>query len=625
MKKGRISILFFVLLFSVLTFSESPYLNTPTAKDYPDADAIVLKEKTTYLLENDGRIIEKVFRVEKVLTYEGLDHIGDPLISFDKSNQTLEIKRLRTYTKEGKIIDAKSNSFNEMTPFALEKSPDYTNIRQMVLTKVGMDIDAVVETEYEIKDTKPVKRNLEKVIIVREDIPVLEKEFEIVIPSSKELKIKVFNSSEKISTKEEEGKKIYAVTFRNLPRLYSSECHNGEEYLAPLLIFSTATSWGEHSRVLMEKILKSQQEKPQALKDKVSELTEKSVSLYEKVREIHDYVVSKYRTIAWSMSYFDYSPRDVTRIFATRYGNILDKAVLLCSMLETLGLKPQYYLFSEKPLPENFQEVPSLSLFDTVLLSVEIDGRTLFLNPCISLNEFSSGNVSGKTVLKLNGSENPLSVIPSEQGRNKISFKSFLEPLQNFKMKGMSSISISGNYVNYESFLKNGIETELTSFIQSIILGADEVKITVVEFTQDKIEATGTFTLDLKKESESKKVFADFSTSIPEISLLRSFKGKSKRELPKLLPFSGQEFYEISFSIPEEMKNFNLPEGIESKKDGVTIYQKAKSDGNKITISFGCDLTKNVIIPEVYEETAKAYNNFLSDSSRTIIFEEKKK
>lgn len=624
MKKGRNAILLLVLIFSVLTFSQSPYLNTPTAKDYPDSDAIVLKEKIIYELENDGRISQKVFRVEKVLTYQGLDHIGDPLVSFDKTNQTLEIKRLRTYTKEGKIIDAKSNSFNEMTPFELEKSPDYTNIRQMVLTKVGMDIDSVVETEYEIKDIKPFKRNFEKVVLMMEDIPILEKEIEIRVPSKKELKIKLFNGSEKVLVNEEGNIKVYSVVLKNIPRLYHSELQNGEEYLTPFLAFSTSANWAEHSGFLIGEIEKSLKDKPKSLIDKVSEITGKDISLYEKVKSVHDFVVSKYRSVGWDLDDFDYTPRTLSRIYETKYGNSLDKAVLLGGMLETLGLKPEYYLFSQKPLPDNIGEVPSLSFFNTVVLSVSIDGRTLFLNPCLSLDEFSARNVSEKRVLRLKENETSLSVIPFQQGKNRISFKCVLEPSENFKMKGSCSISINGSYVNYEKTLKNGIEAEITSFIQSIIPNTNEVKTAVVEFTQGKIEATGTFTVDLKKDAEPKKVFANFITLIPEISLMKSFEGKSKRELPKLLPFNGEEYFEISLSIPDELNSFNIPQNVSSKGE-VIIYQKATLDGNKITIVFGCDVSKNVIIPKEYEEAARVCSLISSDSCRTVIFEKKKK
>ena len=45
------------------------YANTPTAKDYPKADVLVLSETRSFTLAPDGRVTEKVRRVEKILTY----------------------------------------------------------------------------------------------------------------------------------------------------------------------------------------------------------------------------------------------------------------------------------------------------------------------------------------------------------------------------------------------------------------------------------------------------------------------------------------------------------------------------------------------------------------------------
>lgn len=624
MKRLKIAVALLVLVFSVAIFSQSPYLNTPTAKDYPDSDAIVLKEKIVFEIESDGKINQKVFRVEKVLTYQGLDHIGDPLVAFNKANQTLEIKRLRTYTKEGKVVDAKQNSFTEMTPFELEKFPDYTNIRQMVLTKVGMDIDSVVETEYEIKDLNPHKRNLEKTLLISEDLPVLEKEIEIKTPSSKELKIKIFNSNQNIVKKEEGAAKVYNVVFKNLPRLYHSEIGNGEEYLTPFLVFTTALDWAEQSKYLNDTILTGLKEKPQAMKEKVEKLTEKSVSLYEKVKTISDYVVSKYRTTEWNLADFNYSPRKLSRIFDTRYGNEIDKALLLGGMIETLGLKPEYYLYSDKIVPEIDGDIPALSIFDKVVLSVNVDGRTLFISPTASLEEFSARNIWGRKVLKIGENQNSLTVIPSPNVKNQIVFKAVLEPLENLKMRGTSTVLLSGKYVNYESALKNGLETEISSLISSAIKNAEEIKVSAVEFTNDKIEAKADFVLDLKKDTETKKVFANLITSIPEISLLKEFEGKRKREIPKLLSFNGDELYEITFSLPENAKIYNLTKNVSNSGD-IRIYQNTSANEDKVTISFGCSIGKNQINQKDFEEAAKSVSNLLSDSCRVVYLEEKKK
>src|SRR5574340_952722 len=108
----RCACLAFLLLAPVLAGAAGlppQYANTPTAKDYPKADVLVLSESRTFTLAPDGRVTEKVRKVEKMLTYQGMDEAGDPHVAFNKENQELVISLCRTYTPEGRVADAKPN------------------------------------------------------------------------------------------------------------------------------------------------------------------------------------------------------------------------------------------------------------------------------------------------------------------------------------------------------------------------------------------------------------------------------------------------------------------------------------------------------------------------------------
>lgn len=623
MKREKTFFVILILFVSLLTFSQSLYVNTPSAKDYPDSDALVLKEKIVFELESDGKISKKIERVEKVLTYQGLEHIGDPLVAFNKATQSLEIKKLRTYTKEGKVIDAKSNSFNEMTPFELEKSPDYTDIRQMVITKVGMDIDSVVETEYVIKDTKAWRRFFEEAILLCEDIPVLEKEIVVIVPATETLKISLFNSDEKISYKEESGKKIYSIKFKNLPQIKHSEFIDKEEYLTPYLLFSNASSWSQCTKSLNELISKSLDADATQLKEKVSKLTEKEISTIEKIKTVHNFVVEKYRNVEWSLKDFDYKPRTLFRIFETRYGNKMDKAVLLGGMFKSLGINPEFYLFSDNPLIEHFAEIPSLSIFDRVILSVDVEDRKLFFDPTNTLTEFSFKDVIGKKLLKIDENEDQLQLFKDYDQLSEIKFKCSLEPLENLKLNGLCDILLTNHYVNYEKIIANGFDEEVTSFLNEILPNAENVKVSMVELKNEKIAAKATFSVDLKKDCDKKKIFASITTSIPEISLLKKFEGSSKRSLPKMIPNIGKESYEISFVLPDDVKKYNLFNNIVYNGE-VKAYQKVESDKNKITLSYGVNVEKDLISPAEFSKVNKAASLLFSESFRTIYLEEKK-
>ena len=67
--KGMAGLVLAVAALPVLAAGLPPqYARTPTAKDYPHADVLVLSESRDFTLLPDGRQVEKVRRVEKILT-----------------------------------------------------------------------------------------------------------------------------------------------------------------------------------------------------------------------------------------------------------------------------------------------------------------------------------------------------------------------------------------------------------------------------------------------------------------------------------------------------------------------------------------------------------------------------
>lgn len=610
------------LLFAFSVFCQNPYLNTPTSKEYPNADVLVLKEKLSFVLKANNELTKKVEKVEKVLTYQAFDLIGDPHISYDKENQNLEFKKLRTYQIEGKVVDAKQNSFNEMTPFELERCPDYTNIRQVVATKVGLDINSVVETEYEIKDLKPFKRFLDESLLISNPFPTLEKEIEIVVPSNVDLHYLLLNSDEKFSIRQDGNNKIYSLTFKNLQPIYYSECSQGEQYLTPFLIFTTAPDWAHQATILNALIKKSLSSQSKTIEEKVKEITSNIPSLKDKARAIDDFVVTKFTTANWDLSDFDFTPRAVNRIYETGYGNCIDKALLLSKMLDFLGLKSTIYLCTQKPI-EATNLPPSLSIFDSAIVSTNVDGETFLFNPLMGLDEFAQKYFADKVALKIDDGTSSLMKFPQLSKANLLTCTIALTPQEEISaLKGVAAVSLSGSYANYEGFLKGGADAKANSLLKSILPQVKDVKVKIGKLESENIDYTAEFSIDVKDPAEKKKIDGILLTSLPDISLINEndLYSKEEREMPKILQSTGKEIYQITFEDPQGYKIFNDIKEI-NFNGGLSLSQKFLLDGKKKTITLEVKALKNMISQGEYKELRKATSLLLSEGYRNIYLE----
>lgn len=602
------------LFFAISTFSQNPYLGIKIPEQfYNDSDAVVLKEKLSFELLEDGRVIKKVNRVERVLTYQGMDIIGDPVISFDKEKEELIIEKLRTYQKEGKIVDAKKNSFNEMTPFALEKAPDYTNIRQMVCTKVGLDIDSVVEMEYRIEEKEKRSDFFEGVLFLRENLPVIEKDVEFIVPSNMNLKVTLKNSDQFFETVNEGNKKILRAKFKNLKPIYE-HLSKSELFMTPFLIYTTNGDIAYLNKKLNSYFKESLSDRSEELEQKVKALIEGEKDDIQKVKKVFEFVESKYRTINWPLVDFSYKPRKLSRIFDTRYGHALDKAILLYAMLETIGLKPEIHLYSEGI----YEVLPILPLFDRVLVYVVVDGKKFYFDPTTPLEEFSTRNLKGKTLFRISEDGGGFYKVEDFSTKSSLTIKTYLEE-KDEEFYGNATVKIYGAYFNHESFLKGGVDKEIEKILSNFVPMAEDFKTEILEYKEDGIYSNATFKINPKKESEKRKIFKCLLTSIPQISLLNSFKEKSDEV--KILDFIGEEEFEIEIKLKEREKLFALPLELKLENDDALIFQNIKMENEILKMTIKSLFKKSTLEPKSFNKIYEAVSKLKGEAFRVIYFE----
>ncbi len=147
----------------------------PDEENIPDEEALVLFDGT-YITYEDSMASVRRQRIIKIYTEYAIDEVGDPRLAYDGSRQDLEIHASRTYLPDGSTMDTPENGYNEVTPFGLDRSMEHLDIREMVVSHVGIVRGASVLLDWTVRDTAPAGLPFNRVFMLQDEFPTLEKE-----------------------------------------------------------------------------------------------------------------------------------------------------------------------------------------------------------------------------------------------------------------------------------------------------------------------------------------------------------------------------------------------------------------------------------------------------------------
>ena len=595
------------------------YAGTPLQRDYPDADVLVLSELKSFKLLPDGRVEQRVRLVEKVLNYEGFDAAGDPKITFDSKRQELVISKCRTYSEDGRIVDTKANGFNEMTPFALEKAPDYTDIRQMVVTHLGIDVNSVIETEYTIKDKIAWRRFLEGVEHLRGGDPAILREVEVSIPKGTTLKYSVLNGEGEPAIRDEGASVVYRWTWKNQPLERLADTSPLEQALAPALVFSTCPNWAGQIASLAPVVEKAVTSTSPAMEAKVTEILKGASGDFERVQRVHNYVVSAFRGIEWPLADFDYSPRPASVTFDSGYGSSLDKGVLLLALLRKAGFNVTLGVLGQKQ--ERGSDVPCISRLDISVVRVEMGQNFLMLDPLSKLSEKSRRDFVGLEVLPLSSSFSGTHQLSPYDAKDLCSVSADIKVSEDLSWEGQASFLLEGWYSPY--FKLQGSEESQKEFVgkllSSVVEGAETSSWSIVKMSPESVSFKVNFKVKAPKASPGPKVS---KIGLPEVSALNVLTGlyRSQRDIPLLFPCPGKETMDIKVTIPEKAKPKLMPKDFAIDGAAGRAKQNSEFKEGVFSLSSDIDLKGGILATKDYQALRDLYGVVTSAPSRSFSF-----
>lgn len=336
--------------------------------EYRDCEAIVLCDSMFLTLHPSGLTTTRRHRAVLLITDNSMRRYGDPRIMFDSERQEIQVNRARVFMRDGNVVETKENGFNLVTPFSLDRTPDYQDWQEMVVTHVGIENFCVAELEYQLMEKEMMLPWLSGVEFFGGPDPVLHQSLSVKVPPGIILKHASFNGA---GPPEKSAGGALTWSMKDLEGKYTG--HGGVwrgDYL-PTVVFSTAESWDEICEYL-DTSLSAAAHQSDSLERAVSELGEQACTVEDELLEIHDCAYQCVRGIEQPFHPFYAGDRSANEIYTSAYAHDLDRAVITLALLRKNGYGAvPVFLSAGRNWPE---DVPAPEIIDRILLEIEYQG-----------------------------------------------------------------------------------------------------------------------------------------------------------------------------------------------------------------------------------------------------------
>jgi len=311
-----------------------------TIPHYPaETNAVVLLDDTTYIVSPDGRAVEHVRHVVKILRPQGRDEAVVE-VGFDKDTKILAM-HVWSIGADGHVYAMKDN---EMSDEGYDGGGSvFEDDKRRVAHAPAADPGAVIAYEYEQRVRPYVS---EKTWFFQEDIPRISQSFTLELPAGYTYGT-VWAHHQPAQAMDLESqrwrwemKDTPGIDLDHVPMSPSGWALAGRmtvHYAGPGIATSTDGTWkgvGEWYGFLAKDRLAATPE----ITAKAQELTAGKTDFYDKTEAVAEFVQKQVRYFAIEVGIGGHQPHAAGDIFRNRYGDCKDKATLLSSMLSTVGV-----------------------------------------------------------------------------------------------------------------------------------------------------------------------------------------------------------------------------------------------------------------------------------------------
>ncbi len=394
-------------------------VDPPTPGSESDSDVRILDREVEIVLESSKAWKETSRSKVEILTYAGTKANSEIKLNYNPAWQNIDLTFARVIQPDGTVKEISPDEINIMDASWVASAPRYPAAKILVANLPGVEVGSVLEYEFvSTVDGKPFFSTIQS---FNGHEPIDRKTLTLSAPATLDLKIRNTGIAETTTTSD--GGVSYVWTAENQPPVKKEEALPPWHTFNPT-VFVSSSDWKSYGNEVRTHLLQATQAQPEA-EALAERLTYGMRSEVNKAVALRDWVAENVRAAGpglVNLPLAAITPAD--RTLADRYGNNPDRMVLLFTLLKAAGFKPEFILSGGlsfiKEAAEPLLSIPSRTAFNTVLVKVDVDGETVYLDGSSQYAELGTTGYDRRTMLNLGkGAIGQIHVAPGKDDRSR--------------------------------------------------------------------------------------------------------------------------------------------------------------------------------------------------------------
>jgi len=621
-------------------------VNVPLPAHDEKTNAILLFSEDLFTVQSNGKMKRIERRVYKILRPDGRRY-GTVRADFD-SESKINFIHGWCIPAQGKDYEIKDKDAVETALFGVIDGGLMSDLKTKLLTIPAADPGNIVGYELEQEVRPYVIQDVWA--FQHENTPVREARYTLQLPASWEYKASWLNHPQ---TAPAGGSGQWSWSVSDVKAIKPEDDMPPWPGVAGQMIVSLFPpggaanrgfeSWADMGR-WTDNLARGRLTASQEIKQKVNDLTKSVPSQLEKMRVLSRFMQKEIRYVAIQLGIGGWQPHAAPDVFTHKFGDCKDKATLLSTMLQEIGVESHFLLINTARGAVT-PETPAIRWFDHVILAIKLPegvsdaslvavfdhpklGRMLIFDPTDEWTPFGQlrGELQANYAVLVAGDGGELLKLPQ--------LPATLNGLDRTAHLSLSSTGVlAGDFVEER---KGDYGTRQREALKSVSKDADRIKFieTLLSHSLSTFQITKASILNLNQPDQAFQyryslVAQNYAKSAGNLLLVRPrivgsnssslLETKEPRSYPVEFDGPCKNTDTIEIALPPGYEVDDLPPPVNADYTFASYHSKTESAGNAIKYTRTFEIKELSVPVSKVDDLKKLYRIIASDERNTAV------
>lgn len=357
----------------------------------------------------------------RALSAEGVSAISEVRITFDPSYQQLTIHGVGLLRGQERRDALRPESVKLIQEEEDLSARIYNGRITALLVLEDVRPGDVIDYDYSLSGTNPVfGDHFSDAVALASFVPMQQLSYRLLSPAGRPIRYKVHGLELNPSTAEKGELRELRWERRRVPAVLSEDRVPSWFQEAPFLELSDFESWAAVSRWATQLFEQARAGSTPELDRQIELWKSQHAGPEDRMRAALDFVQREVRYFGIEMGVSSHQPHRPAEVFAQRFGDCKDKALLLVSMLDRLGIEARPALVNTNYRRTLDELLPSATVFDHAIVVATLNGARHWLDATDASSRGASlsqrGSSEVERALVVDPRTTGLTEVPAAQG-----------------------------------------------------------------------------------------------------------------------------------------------------------------------------------------------------------------